>query len=336
MTINEALCTVLEKQDLGQQDAYQVACAIMDGKTTPSQISALLIALRMKGETIDEITGFVKAMREKVTPVPWKGDKIIDTCGTGGDGAQTFNISTVAAFVAAGAGCRVAKHGNRSVSSRCGSADLLECLGVKIDISPEKMITCLERAGISFLFAPVLHRAMKHALQPRQEIGVRTIFNILGPLTNPANARRQIVGVFDGDLTVPIARVLSNIGVDHAMVVHGEDGLDEMTITGKTIVTEVRDRDISTYSITPGNYGLAHASLEELITSSIEENAECALDILKGSDGPRRNIVLLNAGAAIYVGGKADSLQQGIVAAQTSIDTGKALEKLNLLREVSQ
>jgi anthranilate phosphoribosyltransferase len=336
MTIKEAIKEVIELKDLKQQNTYEVALEIMNGVSTDAQIGALLTALRIKGETVDEITGFVRAMREKVTPIRCDSQYLIDTCGTGGDRAGTFNISTISAFIAAGAGCRVAKHGNRSVSSKCGSADLLEKMGVKIEVAPEIMVRCIDKAGIGFLFAPLLHKAMKYAIGPRREIGVRTIFNILGPLTNPAGAQRQLLGVFNKDLTHLIADVLKILGSVHCLVVHGEDGLDEITITGRTFVSELHNDEIKDYTIMPEDFGIKRASLDNITVNNVEENTAIAFEILKKTPGVKRDIALLNAGAAIYVAGKVPTLKQGIDQAKESIDSGRALEKFQRLSELTQ
>jgi len=333
MKCKEAIQQIIERQDLRQEQAHQVAADIMGGSATPAQIAAFLIGLRMKGETIEEITGFVQAMREVATPVVCTRKDIIDTCGTGGDQHHTFNISTAAALVAAGAGCAVAKHGNRSVSSTCGSADVLEGLGVRIELSPERVAQCIDRAGIGFLFAPLLHKAMKYAIGPRREIGVRTIFNVLGPLTNPAGARRQVIGVFDRELAHPIAHALAILGSEHAMVVHGCDGLDEITITGSSFISELRGGDIIDYTVHPEEYGIDCNPLDTIQAKTIEESVASVLDVLENKDGPKKNIVTLNAGAAIYVSGKVATMDQGISMARTSIESGQALQCLHTLQQ---
>lgn len=335
MKIQKAIKETIEQRDLAQQDAYEVAIEIMSGDTTDAQIAALLTALRMKGETADEITGFVQAMREKVTPVRCSSESIVDTCGTGGDGTGTFNISTISAFVAAGAGCKIAKHGNRSVSSKCGSADLLKALDINIEISPEQIAKCIDQIGFGFLFAPILHKAMKHAIGPRREMGVRTIFNILGPLTNPAGAKRQLLGVFNKELITPLTKVLQNLGSEHCMIVHSEDGLDEITTTGKTFVSELCNGSIKEYVIEPNEFNIQTTKIDDIKGGSIEDNVRIAIDVLNGEKGPKRDVVILNAGAAIYVGKRAKSLADGIECAKDSIDSGKALEKLNLLQEMT-
>ncbi|MEO0293272.1 MAG: anthranilate phosphoribosyltransferase [candidate division WOR-3 bacterium] len=335
MNIKDAIKKVVEEENLTQEEAYKVALSIMNGETTDAQIASLITGMRMKGETVDEITGFVRAMREKVTKINVPIECLIDTCGTGGDGVGTFNISTISAFVAAGANCKVAKHGNRSVSSRCGSADLLKELGINIENPPEKVEKCIQEAGFGFLFAPLLHPAMKYAIGPRREMGIRTIFNILGPLTNPAGAKRQLLGVYSKELTSTIANVLLNLGSIHCMVVHGEDGLDEITTTGKTFVSELKMGEIIEYTITPEDFGIKRANLEELKGGTPEENAKITVSILKGEKGPKRDVTLLNAGAAIYIAGKANSLEEGIEKAKESIDSGEALRKLDLLKKIA-
>lgn len=334
MKCKDALQQVMGHLDLTRGQAYRVAADIMEGCATPAQISALLVALHMKGETIDEITGFVQAMREVATPVECERNDVIDTCGTGGDQLHTFNISTVSAIVAAGAGCAVAKHGNRSVSSTCGSADVLEGLGVTIGLAPERIAQCIDTIGIGFLFAPLLHKAMKYAIGPRREIGVRTIFNIVGPLTNPAGARRQLIGVFSRDLTHSIACVLRALGSEHAMIVHGHDGLDEITITGPTFVSELRNGTVVDYTLRPEDYGFSSVALSEIQVATPEESMASALSVITNNDGHKKNVVLLNAGAAIYVSGTASTLGQGIAMARDAIETGKALERLHALQEV--
>jgi anthranilate phosphoribosyltransferase len=286
----------------------------------------------MKGESADEITGAASVMREKVTRViPSKGGYILDTCGTGGDGANTFNISTVAAFVASGAGATVAKHGNRSVSSKCGSADVLESLGVNISISPEKMKECLDRIGICFLFATALHKAMKYAIGPRKEIGVRTIFNCLGPLTNPSMADSQVMGVFSEALTETLATVLKNMGTKRAFVVHGLDPLDEISISSQTRVSEVNNGSITSYTIQPEDFGLKRQPLALIAGGTSAENAEIVKSILAGEKGPRRDIVVLNSAFAITASGIVSNPRDGIKVAQESIDSGAAMKKLNEL-----
>ncbi len=333
--IKEAISKLVEGGYLTQDEAADAMNEIMNGESTPAQIASFITALRMRGETVDEITGCAKVMREKVTKIKTNADLLVDTCGTGGDSAHTFNISTVSALVAAGAGLSIAKHGNRAVSSQSGSADVLKALGVNIEADIDKVSKCIDEIGIGFLFAPLLHPAMKYAIAPRREIGIRTIFNILGPLTNPAGAQVQVLGVYDHKLTELIANVLKNLGSQHVFVVHGSDGLDEITITGKTYVTELKDGKLQSYIIEPEDFGISRSDKTSLIGGSAEENAQIALDILGGEKGPKRDIVLLNASAAIVASGKASDIKEGIELAEESIDSGKALQKLSLLRKLS-
>jgi len=336
MTVREAIAALLDGRSLSEQDAAAVIGDVMDGQATPAQIGAVLALLRSKGETVDELTGAARAMRAKVTAVDGGSRAVLDTCGTGGDGCGTFNVSTAAALVAAGAGCAVAKHGNRAVSGAVGGADVLERLGVNIEIGPERTTTLLRETGFGFLFAPVLHSAMRHAAGPRREIGVRTIFNLLGPLTNPAGARHHLLGVFDARWLEPIARVLGRLGSVHALVVHGDDGLDEITTTAPTDVAELRDGEVRRFRITPEEAGFPRRPLEELQVSNAEESATMILSVLDGRDGAARDIVLLNAGAAIYAADRAPSVQAGIAAARAAVDDGKARETLERVALLSQ
>ena len=331
MTIREAIQKTVAGNSLSQQEAHLVATGIMEGQATDAQIAGLLMALRLKGETIDEITGFARTMREKATRIPCEVTDLVDNCGTGGDGRGTFNISTASAFVAAGAGCKVAKHGNRSVSSQCGSADVLKALGVNLQITPEKAANCIDQNGIGFLFAPLLHQAMKYAIGPRRELGVRTIFNVLGPLTNPAGARKQVMGVFDKRLTEPIANVLKNLGSEHVLVVHGEDGLDEITLSGKTTVSELKNGQITTYELEPSALGYKTVEGEVLKGGDDQANADIARYLLDGERGPMRDVVVINAGAVIYVSGLSPSIAEGVKMAEESIDSGEAKNKLDTL-----
>jgi anthranilate phosphoribosyltransferase len=348
--IKEAIGKIIEKKDLTEQEAIEVMNEIMNGETTEAQIGSFITALRMKGETVEEITGCAKVMREHAAPLQAIGNQvidmdrddinidretIIDTCGTGGDRTNTFNISTASAFVVAGAGLKVAKHGNRSVSSQCGSADVIENLGINLNVSPDKAETFLNEIGISFLFAPLWHGAMKYAAGPRKQIGIRTIFNILGPLSNPAHATAQVLGVYNASLCEVMAKVLGNLGVKRAMVVHGVDALDEISITGETRVAELKDKKVTSYSISPEQFGLKKATLADIHGGDARENANIILAILKGEKSPKRDIVLLNAGAAIYVGGKAKDMAEGIKIAAGSIDNGAAMKKLEALKEYS-
>ncbi len=332
--IKEAIASVVKGSDLPESEMTAVMEEIMTGGASPAQIGSFITALRMKGETVDEITGAARVMRAKVTKVACPPDAV-DTCGTGGDESMTFNISTASAFVAAGTGLVVAKHGNRSVSSKSGSADVLKALGVNIEAEVSRVEECLKEAGIGFLFAPMLHGAMKYAAPVRREIGIRSIFNILGPLTNPAGAKNQIIGVYDPPLTDLVAKVLFNLGSNHAFIVRGEDGLDEITLTCETKITELKGSSIRSYHIKPEDFGFTRCSPGELKGGDPEENARIIMDVLKGENGPRREIVLLNSAAAITAGGRAKTLEEGIAVARGSIDTGSALKKLEELRGIT-
>jgi anthranilate phosphoribosyltransferase len=329
--IKDAIAKLVDRQSLMEAEAEAVMHEIMDGKAAPAQIAAYLTALRMKGETVEEITGSARAMREKATRIRVNDPMVVDTCGTGGDGAATFNVSTTVAFVVSGAGLTVAKHGNRAVSSRSGSADVLKCLGVRVDLPPERVEECINDIGIGFLFAPLFHGAMKHAMGPRQEIGVRTIFNLLGPLTNPAGASIQVLGVYDEALTETLAKVLVKLGSRHCYVVHGMDGLDEITLTDRTRVSEGKGGRITNYFIEPRDFGLERARLKDLAGGDAEENARIIRDILGGREGARQQLVLLNAAPAMVACGKAATLLDGIKRAQEAIRSGAAMEKLESL-----
>ncbi len=334
--IQQAIAKVVEKENLAREEAHAAMSEIMSGEATPVQIAAFLAALRMKGETVEEIVGCAEAMREKSTKVKTKHPVVIDTCGTGGDAVGTFNISTAAALVASGAGSIVAKHGNRAVSSRCGSADVLKALGVKVyDVSVEKVERCLDEVGMAFLFAPSLHGAMKHAAPVRRELGIRTVFNILGPLTNPAGAGRQLIGVYDQRLTATVAGVLKELGSKHALVVHGAGGFDEVSTCGPTRVSEIFDGEVKTYQLDPTEFGFQRASVRELLGGDAETNADILLGVLEGKRGARRDIVVLNSAAALYVSGLAASVKEGIAMAEDSIDSGKGKRKLDELVRVS-
>jgi len=333
--IKEAIQVLIAGRSLSMKEAAQVMEEIMNGEATPAQFGSFVTALRLKGETVDEIVGLAKMMRARAIPV-MTDEPVVDTCGTGGDGAGTFNISTAAAFVAAGAGLKVAKHGNRAMSSQCGSADILEALGVRIDLNAQQVKRCLDEVGIGFMFAPVFHPAMKYAAAPRREIGIRTVFNILGPLTNPAGARAQVIGVADSSLVKKLALALQGLGCHHALVVHGEDGLDEITITGKTQVCELKDGHLESYSISPEDFGLSRASLSSLKGGTVSENAALLCSILAGAQGPQRDVVLLNAAAVLLAGDRVATLQQGLALAKEVIDGGHARSKLEQLIEFSQ
>jgi anthranilate phosphoribosyltransferase len=341
--IAAALKRLVDGQHLDREEMHALFSQMMDGALTDAQKSALLIALRMKGETPEEITGAAMAMRERVTPLRVDDDNLVDTCGTGGDGRGTFNISTVAAIVAAGAGASVAKHGNRAVSSACGSADVLIALGVHIDLDAERMSEVLRRTNISFLFAPKLHPAMGAVVGVRRELGVRTIFNVLGPLTNPAFARRQVLGVYSRHLVTVVARVLSALGTRHALVVHSHDGLDEISPAAPTHVCEVRrdfesqsEAELREYDVTPDDLGIVRHSLDAIAGGDSAENARIARRILEGELGARREVVVANAGAALYVSGAAPSIREGVELARQSIDSGRASRKLDELIAVTR
>jgi len=333
--IREAIDTLVAGQSLTMEQAAAVMNEIMGGEATPAQFGAFVTALRLKGETVEEIAGMAKVMRERAVPIA-VSEPVVDTCGTGGDAWGSFNISTAAAFVVAGAGLKVAKHGNRSMSSICGSADVMEALGIRIDLGAEQVQKCLEKVGIGFMFAPNFHPAMKYAAAPRREIGIRTVFNILGPLTNPAGAKAQVLGVAEGSLTMKMAQVLELLGCHHALVVHGEDGLDEITPGGRTTVCELKGGTINSYSLAPEDLGFQRADRESLKGGSAQDNAGLLRKVLEGEKGPRRDIVLMNAAAALKAGDKAASLEEGIEIAKESIDSRKALEKLEGLIKISQ
>ncbi len=336
MDIRQAITKVAAGQDLTEEQAQLVMEKIMEGQATPAQIGALLMGLRMKQESVEEIAGLARGMRHAALQVDLPGVDLVDTCGTGGDGAGTFNISTTAAFLAAASGLKVAKHGNRFASSQCGSADVLEALGVNVNLRPAQVALCIEEAGMGFLFAQVHHQAMRHAVGPRREIGMRTVFNLLGPLTNPAGARYQVIGVFDPNLTEKIAAVLHRLGCLGAMVVHGSDGLDELTITGPSKVSELKDGKISTYELDPREYGLSTAPLDSIKGGDAATNAEITRAVLSGETGPRRDIVLLNAAAAIYVSGGASDMKGALDKAAFAINSGAAQAKLEALIKLTQ
>jgi anthranilate phosphoribosyltransferase len=333
--IREAIQKLASRQDLSRQEAFETMNEIMSGNASEAQIASFLMGLRQKGETISEIAGCAQSMREKSVPIRSKHTDIIDTCGTGGDSSGTFNISTCAAIIASGAGARVAKHGNRAVSSQSGSADVLRALGINLEISPERVTQILDEVGITFLFAPQLHGAMKFAAPVRRDMGIRTIFNILGPLTNPAGARRQLLGVFNPSLTEVLAGVLKELGSEHALVVHGEGGLDELSTLGWTKVSELRDGEITTYELRAESFGIRPASVENLRGGEAPLNAGIINRILEGNGGPATDIAVLNAGAALTVSGVAKDLKEGIACAQDSISSGAAMRKLNQWKEAS-
>ena len=345
--ITEAVRALVDRKDLSRIEAAAAMEAIMSGAATNAQIAAFLTALRMKGETVEELIGFAQVMRQKAVKVRTRAGEVvgatgtdremlIDTAGTGGDASGTFNVSTATAFVVAGAGLKVAKHGNRSVSSLCGSADVVETLGINIELPPAKVARCVDEVGIGFLYAPLLHTAMKHVMAARREMGIRTVFNMLGPLTNPAGANAQVIGVYSDALTEPLARVLAELGTLRAFVVHGADGLDEISNTGPSHISEVHEGVVRSSSVRPEDFGLPRASIQELRGGDREENAEIIRRVLAGEAGPRRDIVLMNAAAALVVGGKARDFKEGVALAAQSIDSGAAAAKLAGLIALSQ
>jgi anthranilate phosphoribosyltransferase len=345
--ITEAVRALVDRRDLSRIEAAAAMEAIMSGAATNAQIAAFLTALRMKGETVEELIGFAQVMRQKAVRIRVHDDEVagltgtdremlIDTCGTGGDATGTFNVSTATAFVVAGSGLKVAKHGNRSVSSMCGSADVVETLGINLDLTPQKVARCIDEVGIGFLYAPLLHTAMKHVMAARREMGIRTVFNMLGPLTNPASANAQIIGVYSPTLTEPLARVLAELGTVRAFVVHGADNLDEISNTGESRVSEVREGMVRSYTVRPEDFGVPRATIGELMGGDREENARIIRAILDGEAGPKRDIVLMNAAAALVAGAKARDLKEGVGLAAHSIDSGAALRKLEALVGLSR
>jgi anthranilate phosphoribosyltransferase len=330
MNISEAIKAVISKQNLNESEMHDVMNSIMTGQTTDAQIGAFLVGLSMKGETIEEITASAKVMRALATSVELSSnDYLVDTCGTGGDGLGLFNISTASAFVVAAAGGKVAKHGNRSISSKSGSADVLEAAGINLNISPELISQCIEEIGLGFMFAPAHHSAMKHAIGPRKELAVRTIFNVLGPLTNPAKAPNQIMGVYDKSLVEPIANVLKGLNSRHVMVVHSEDGLDEFSIANMTYVAELKDNNISTYTVHPGDFGLEEGNLDSIKAENAEQSLALINEAFSGKKGVARDIIALNAGAAIYVSGLVSSFDEGVTQANQILSDGSAQDKLD-------
>jgi anthranilate phosphoribosyltransferase len=335
MQIQQAIKKLIDKISISSQEMQEIMRIIMSGGATDAQIAGFLIALRCKGETVEEIAAAVEVMRDLATRVPVTGAHVVDTCGTGGDGANTFNISTSAAFVVAAAGGQVAKHGNRSVSSRCGSADVLEAAGVILDLTPEQVAQCVHETGVGFLFAPKHHGAMKHTITVRKELGVRTLFNLLGPLANPASAPNQLIGVFAKEWVEPLAQVLKKLGSQHVLVVHAEDGLDEISIASETYVAELKDGSVATYSISPEEFGLQRATLTELAAESAENSLTMIKSVLSNRSGAALDIVLLNAGAAIYAANLTGSFIDGIQRAREVIASGAALTKLDALIQTS-
>ncbi len=334
--ITKAIHKIIEGNSLSENEMLEAMTVIMEGRATDAQIGSLITALRMKGETVEEITGAARVMRQKATKIKVEsGKKVLDTCGTGGDQSHTFNISTLSAIIAAAGGVAVAKHGNRSVSSSCGSADVLKELGVNVEAGKGVVEQCIRDCNLGFLFAPALHGAMKYAIGPRKEIAARTIFNCLGPLTNPAGASYQLIGVYAQDLVEPIANVLLKLGSERTMVVHGLDGLDEITTTDKTFVAELKDAVVATYQIDPKDYGIEYASINDLKGGDVKENADIIKRILSGDKGAKRDIVLLNAGSALYVAGESSSISKGIKKAAEIIDSGMGTKTLDKLIAIS-
>ncbi len=328
MNLQQAIAAVLDKQDISRDDMKNVMQLIMTGEATQAQIGGFLIGLRMKGETVDEIAAAAEVMRDLAHKVDVSGEHIVDIVGTGGDGASTFNISTASCFVVAAAGGKVAKHGNRSISSKSGSADLLEAAGVNLDITPEKVEQCIEQIGVGFMFAPKHHSAMKHAIGPRKEMGVRTIFNVLGPLTNPADAPNLVMGVFSAELVEPLAHVFKALGSNHVMVVHSHDGLDEISTAANTMVAELKNGEVTTWEVDPGDYDCKADNLEALKVENAEQSLELVCSVLTNKPGPAMDIVALNAGAAIYVSGLADTMEAGVARAREVIASEGAAEKM--------
>ena len=339
--IKEAIGKVVLRQDLTETEMIEVMNQIMGGEATPAQVGAFLTALRMKGETIEEIAGAARVMRDHATPIRvgkaldidreeinLDRETILDTCGTGGSGTKSFNISTTVAFVVSACGVKVAKHGNRSISSACGSADVLEALGVNLNVTPQQVESCINEVGVGFLFAPALHGAMKHAIGPRREIGIRSIFNILGPLTNPAGADRQVLGVYDEKLVEMLAKVLAKLGCRRGFVVHGQDGMDEITLTGPTRIAEINAGQVSLSTIEPEDFGLRRCLLSDLQGGDAEENAAIVREVLGGNEGPKRDIVLLNSAYALVASGIVESVESGLQKARNTIDAGLAKAKL--------
>ncbi len=336
MDIQSAIQSVIDKKNLSNDEMRDVMQSIMTGECTDAQIAGFLVGLQSKGETVDEITAAASVMRELASRVQINRDNLIDTCGTGGDGHNTFNISTTAAFVTAAAGGYVAKHGNRSVSSKSGSADVLEAAGVKLELNPTQVAQCVEEIGIGFMFAPIHHSAMKHAITPRKELGVRTLFNVLGPLTNPAGAKRQVMGVFSRDWLETLANVLKNLGSEQVMIVHSEDSMDEISISAPTNIAELKDGKIKTYQIEPEQFGMQRADINTLAVKNIEDSLNVMQAVLDNQGGPTQDIIVLNAGAAIYTAGIEDTLAAGITSARQVIENGSARAKLGELVKLTQ
>ncbi|MEA3201180.1 MAG: anthranilate phosphoribosyltransferase [Thermoplasmata archaeon] len=328
--MKDYIAAAVDGRSLSEDDAYAAMAAIMDGQATPAQLAGFVVAMRMKGETVEELTGFARAMRERCALIkPQVSGRLTDTCGTGGAPIKTFNVSTLSAFVAAGAGVPIAKHGNRAVTSKCGSADVLEALGANLALEPAKVQRVIEEVGVGFLFAPNFHPAMRHAIGPRRELGVRTVFNLLGPLTNPAGAQGQVLGVYHPSLVTKLTPVLRNLGVPNAMVVHGEGGLDEISPFGPTRVGRVRDGNVEYFTVNPEELGFTRVSPDDVTGGDPQQSARIFLEVLSGKEGARANTVLMNAAAAAVVGGRAKDLKEGVMAARESVASGRAMEKLS-------
>jgi len=336
MDIQKAINNIINNINLSREDMHSIMQTIMSGEATPAQIGGFLVALRIKGETVDEITGAAEVMRELATKVDLDKTNLIDTCGTGGDSSNTFNISTTSAFVVAASGARVAKHGNRSVSSKSGSADVLEAAGINIELDAKQVTSCIENVGIGFMFAPMHHSAMKHAIGPRRELGLRTLFNVLGPLTNPASAPNQVIGVFDKKWLTPLAETLNRLGSKHVLVVHSEDGMDEISISAKTFISELKNNEINNYEISPDDFGIKNFNINNLSVKNIDESLTMMKSVLDNNNDAAKAIVSLNAGAAIYASGVSDSIKAGVEMAINIIESGAAKKKFEMLIQHTQ
>ncbi len=336
MDIQKAINNIINNVNLSREDTYSIMHTIMSGEATPAQIAGFLVALRIKGETVDEITGAAEVMRELATKVDVDKTNLIDTCGTGGDSSNTFNISTTSAFVVAASGARVAKHGNRSVSSKSGSADVLEAAGINIELDAKQVTSCIENVGIGFMFAPMHHSAMKHAIGPRRELGLRTLFNVLGPLTNPASAPNQVIGVFDKKWLTPLAETLNRLGSKHVLVVHSEDGMDEISISAKTFISELKNNEINNYEISPDDFGIKNFNINDLSVENIDESLTMMKSVFDNSNNAAKAIVSLNAGTAIYASGISDSIKAGVEIAINMIESGAAKKKFEMLIQHTQ
>ena len=336
MDIQKAINNIINNVNLSREDTYSIMHTIMSGEATPAQIAGFLVALRIKGETVDEITGAAEVMRELATKVDVDKTNLIDTCGTGGDSSNTFNISTTSAFVVAASGAKVAKHGNRSVSSKSGSADVLEAAGINIELNAKQVTSCVENVGIGFMFAPMHHSAMKHAIGPRRELGLRTLFNVLGPLTNPASAPNQVIGVFDKKWLTPLAETLNRLGSKHVLVVHSEDGVDEISISAKTFISELKNNKINNYEISPDDFGIKNFNINDLSVENIDESLTMMKSVFDNNNNAAKAIVSLNAGAAIYASGISDSIKAGVEMAINIIESGAAKKKFEMLIQHTQ